>query len=135
MNPSDPHHEIGDLLRSQKPDPQPSPGLEMKILRALPLHEKSTRRVWPWFLLPPAVAMAVVLVWPKPGTQAVHHQTQSVFLHHQTQAAEKPIEPAIPQEITLMSNPLEREKLALQRDASRAGQFLIDCLPSFGSNE
>jgi hypothetical protein len=34
-----------------------------------------------------------------------------------------------------MSNPLEREKLALQRDASRAGRFLIDCLPSLGDNE
>lgn len=128
MNPRDPHQEIGDLLRSQKPDPQPSQGLEMKILRALPSHEKATHRIWPWFLLPPAVAMGVVMLWPKPEPYAV-------FLHHQTPAVEMPIEPALPQEITSMINPLEREKLALQRDASRAGRFLIDCLPSFGSGE
>jgi hypothetical protein len=128
MNPPDPHHEIGDLLRSQKPDPQPSPGLEMKILRALPSREKATRRIWPWFLLPPAVAMGVVMLLPKPALHSVVAQTPKPEV-------EKSIEPAIPQEVTLMSNPLEREKLALQRDASRAGRFLIDCLPSLGDNE
>jgi hypothetical protein len=128
MNPRDPFHEIGDLLRSEKPDPQPSPGLEMRILRALPSRERATRRIWPWFLLPPAVAMGVVILWPKPAPQAVvSQQTDPVI--------EKPIEPATKEEPTLTSNPLEQEKLALQRDASRAGRFLIDCLPSLGSGE
>lgn len=129
MNSRDPFHEIGDLLRSQKPDPQPSPGLEMRILRALPSREPSlARRIWPWFLLPPAVAMGVVILWPKPGPQAVVSQ-------HPKPVIENPIEPATKEELTLTSNPLEQEKLALQRDASRAGRFLIDCLPSLGSGE
>jgi len=128
MNPRDPFHEIGDLLRSQKPDPQPSPGMEMRILRALPSREKASRRIWPWFLLPPAVAMGVVILWPKPAPQAVVSQ-------HTTPVVAQPIEPATTEEVTLTSNPLEREKLALQRDASRAGRFLIDCLPSLGGNE
>lgn len=135
MNPRDPYHEIGDLLRSQKPDPQPSPGMEMRILRALPSREKASRRIWPWFLLPPALAMAVVMLWQKPESHEPKPGSQALFLHHQTSAVENPIEPAIPQEVTLMSNPLEREKLALQRDASRAGRFLIDCLPSLGGND
>ena len=135
MNPRDPHHEIGDLLRTQKPDPQPSPGMEMRILRALPSREKASRRIWPWFLLPPALAMGVVMLWPKPESLAPKPGSQALFLHHQTSAVAPPIEPAIPQEVTLMSNPLEREKLALQRDASRASRFLIDCLPSLGSSE
>ena len=101
MNSRDPHHEIGDLLRSRKPDPQPSPGLEMRILRALPSREKSSR-IWPWFLLPPAVAMAVVMFWPKLGIQAV-------VSHHPDSVIEKATEPAPAEEITLTSNPLERE--------------------------
>jgi len=48
---------------------------------------------------------------------------------------QQPIEPAATEEGSLTSNPLEREKLALQRDANRAGKFLIDCLPSLGGNE
>ena len=128
MNPRDPHHEIGDLLRSQKPDPQPSPGLEMRILRALPSREKVSRRIWPWFLLPPAVAMGVLICLPKPPQQTAISQNTAPEV-------DKPLKPATTEEATLTSNPLEREKLALQRDASRAGRFLIDCLPSFGSNE
>jgi hypothetical protein len=128
MNPRDPYQEIGDLLRSQQPDPQPSPGLEMHILRALPAREKASRRIWPWFLLPPAVAMGVVILWPKPGPPAVVSQQPKPVIEESTK-------PATADEVTLTSNPLEREKVALQRDAQRAGRFLIDCLPSLGSGE
>jgi hypothetical protein len=127
MNPRDPSDEIGYLLRSQKPAPQPSPGLEMRILRALPSREKSSR-IWPWFLLPPAVAMGVVIFWPRTGPQGIVSQ-------HPKPVIEKATELAPAEEITLTSNPLEREKVALQRDAQRAGRFLIDCLPSLGSGE
>jgi len=127
MNPRDPFQDIDDLLRSQKPSPQPSPGLEMRILRALPSREKSSR-IWPWFLLPPAVAMGVVMYWPKPEPQAVVSQQPKPVIEKSVETATAPAE-----EITLTSNPLEREKVALQRDAQRAGRFLIDCLPSLGS--
>ena len=123
MNSREPFHEVGELLRSQKPDLQPSPGLEMRILRALPSRENSTsRRVWPWFLLPPAVAMGVILLAPKPSTPPMVTQ-------HPEPVKELRLEPDIA-ESALSNNPLKHETLALQRDAKRAGRFLIECLPS-----
>ena len=123
MNPREPFDEIGELLRSRKPDPRPAPGLESRIMQALP--ERKGRTVWPWFVLPPAVAMAVLLLSPKPATEPAHANTGS--------AGFIPPEPAaMPSEL---ANPLELEKLALQRDARRAGRFLIDCLPSVGSGD
>ena len=119
MNSRDPFHEIGDLLRSHKPDPQPSPGLEARIVRQLVTREPSlVRRVWPWFLLPPAVAAGIVLMWPAPGSApTVTYQEPPA-----PAVLEVPPPPA--------DNPLEKEALALHRDARRAGRFLIDCLPS-----
>ncbi|MCW1926605.1 hypothetical protein OKA05_28895 [Luteolibacter arcticus] len=129
MNPRDPHHEIGDLLRSQKPDPQPSPGLERRILHALPSREKAVaRRIWPWFLLPPAVAMGVLIFSPKANSPS------GVVQRPAPEAKEKDDRPETTDAV-FSKNPLERETVALKRDASRAGRFLIDCLPSMGGNE
>jgi hypothetical protein len=126
MKPHDPHHEIGDLLRSRKPDPRPSPGLEGRIMRALP--ERKSRAVWPWFALPPAIAMAVVMLLPEAPPPANHVAAGSP-------GGVAPESPPWEADLRTAANPLQREKLALQRDASRAGRFLIDCLPSLGSGE
>lgn len=126
MNPRDPHHDIAALLRSRQPDPRPSPGLESRIMRALP--ERKRRLAWPWFALPPAVAMAVLVMLPKSATGPSRADTAEVGMPPaETRDAVE--------ERFAAANPLEREKLALQRDASRAGRFLIDCLPSMGSAE
>ena len=125
MRSREPRDEIGEVLRAHKPAPRPSAGLEARIIRSLGEPEPAkVGRVWPWFLLPPAVAAAIVLMWPDPvavpgiaGTDPAPAQTD--------QRVEAPV--------TVASNPLEREKLALENDARRASRFLIDCLPSLTS--
>ena len=123
MKSHDPFDDIGELLRSHKPDPQPPPGLEARILRAIEARKPAGRTIWPWFILPPAAAMATVLLWPEPAPQA------AVTRHDPPpqEAVEKEAPPV------LSDNPLERETLALELDARRAGQFLINCLPSLGT--
>jgi hypothetical protein len=122
MMPREPYHEIGDLLRAHKPDPKPSPGLEARIVRSLGEPEVAkVHRVWPWFLLPPAVAAAIVLMWPDPAP-----------IPAVTRVETSPAETALGTEASaiLAHNPLEQEKLAIENDARRASRFLIDCLPS-----
>lgn len=126
MKPREPYHEIGELLRAHKPDPQPSPGLEARIVRALgePERPQNVHRVWPWFLLPPAVAAAIVMMWPEPVARPplAHSGPAPVTIQEDSTAA-----------AILARNPLEQEKLALENDARRASRFLIDCLPSLTS--
>lgn len=126
MKPPEPYHEIGELLRAHKPDPQPTPGLESRIVRALgePERPQNVHRVWPWFLLPPAVAAAIVVMWPEPVARAPLVRTEPAPVAAQEDSAATAI---------LASNPLEQEKLALENDARRASRFLIDCLPSLTS--
>lgn len=119
--PREPYHEISDLLRSHKPDPRPSPGLEARIVNSLRSPEPSANsRIWPWFLLPPAVAAGIVLLWPQPAALPP--------IARQTQVPSRIAAPPVPADFE--RNPLERETLALQNDARRAGRFLIDCLPA-----
>ena len=126
MKPREPYHEIGELLRAHKPDPQPSPGLESRIVRALgePERPRNVHRVWPWFLLPPAVAAAIVVMWPEPVSRPPLVRTEPASVTTQENSAATAI---------LARNPLEEEKLALENDARRASRFLIDCLPSLTS--
>lgn len=126
MKPREPYHEIGELLRAHKPDPQPSPGLESRIVRALgePERPRNVHRVWPWFLLPPAVAAAIVVMWPEPVSRPPLVRTGPASVTIQENSAATAI---------LARNPLEEEKLALENDARRASRFLIDCLPSLTS--
>ena len=125
MKSREPHDEIGDLLRAHKPDPRPSPGLEARIIRSLGEPEPAkVSRVWPWFLLPPAVAAAIVLMWPDPAAVPVVTGTDPAPAQTNHRVAAP---------VTVSSNPLEREKLALENDARRASRFLIECLPSLTS--
>lgn len=125
MKSREPHDEIGDLLRAHKPDPRPSPGLELRIIRSLGEPEPAkVSRGWPWFLLPPAVAAAIVLMWPDPAAVPVVTGTDPAPAQTNHRVAAP---------VTVSSNPLEREKLALENDARRASRFLIECLPSLTS--
>jgi hypothetical protein len=125
MKSREPHDEIGDLLRAHKPDPQPSPGLEARIIRSLGEPEPAKAvRVWPWFLLPPAAAAAIVLMWPDPT---------AVPAISASDPAPVPTDQRVESPLMVATNPLEREKRALENDARRASRFLIDCLPSLTS--
>ncbi|RYD21170.1 MAG: hypothetical protein EOP88_12420, partial [Verrucomicrobiaceae bacterium] len=65
MIPEESHDEIGELLRSNKPQVTTPPGLETRILRSLEAPAKSPAgRFWPWLLLPPAVASVVLMLQP-----------------------------------------------------------------------
>lgn len=127
MKSDEPFHEIGKLLRSQHPDPRPSPGLELRILRAVNQPPRPAKAsLWPWFLIPPALAMAVVLMWPQSTTPVV----APVVVRQADPPPVEIAEPAIALAVNEI-NPLRKESRALRRDAERAGRFLIDCLPSF----
>jgi hypothetical protein len=144
MNSPEPFDEIGDLLRSHKPDPQPSPGLEARIVRRLVRREPTLiRRAWPWFLLPPATALGIVLLWPSPSIPppvvAAGEPPPVEVMVPPVEAMVPPAEGVVPPAEgvaaieaapLLANNPLELEKRALQKDARRAGRFLMDCLPS-----
>lgn len=121
MKNDDSDREIGDLLRSRKPSAEPSPFLEDRILLALERHRRpAPRRRWPWLLVPPAfAALALLLSRPPAPRQEISRTTPLA-----------PVEPAI--RLADFTNPLEQETLALNRDARRAGDFLLDCLPSLG---
>lgn len=128
MKRDDPFQDIADLLRSQKPDPVPSPGLESRILRALDQHQQpAPKRWWPWLLLPPAFAAAALMLAirpPSPGNNI------------SVSGAPAPEIPLVEPDVSRMmaGNPLNSETITLGRDAERAGDFLINCLPSLHSD-
>ena len=67
-----------------------------------------------------AAAAGIVLLWPEPvAVPVITRQEPPPVPVVETRAA-----------AIFQANPLEQEKLALQRDARRASRFLIDCLPS-----
>jgi hypothetical protein len=123
MKRDDPFQDIDDLLRSQQPDPLPLPGLESRILRALDQRQQpAPRRWWPWLLLPPALA-ATALMLDRPQASKPHAPVAD------TAAPPVPsVEPAISR--MLAGDPLKTETDLLGRDGERAGNFLVNCLPS-----
>lgn len=134
MKSEDPYTEIGDLLRSRKPETGAPPGLEGRILRAIgqEKHRRLPVHWWRWLLLPPAAALLLVITSPqkkedpKPGIAGGHETpktTPQVIAEGEDQATAA----------VATMNPLERESQALKRDAERAGRFLLDCLPTVNS--
>ena len=125
MKPDESFQEIGELLRSQKSEVLPAPGLEQRILRALDRHQRPAPRPrWPWLLLPPASAALTFLLWQRPAATS-------------PEIVRTPQPVAVPTETVIsladLGNPLSAESAALSRDAKRAGDFLINCLPSLTS--
>ncbi|WP_193214529.1 hypothetical protein [Luteolibacter marinus] len=127
MKPGHLPQDVEELLRSRKPDPRPSPGLERKIIEALEHRGLRSRfRIRAWHILPPAIAASILLVWPE------RHPSHGKPSQQAQMAPGSEVTSTTPPESTADSlNPLERESKALQRDARRTGRFLIDCLPSF----
>lgn len=124
MKRDDPFLEIDDLLRSQQPDPLPSPGLESRILRALDRPRQPAQKRWMrWLVLPPALAAAVMMLDQRPRAPKTITPFAGTAI-----PAESPIEPAVSR--LLAGDPLKSETDLLGRDVERAGNFLVNCLPS-----
>ena len=127
MKRSDDFSEIGEWLRSHKPEISPPPGLEARIQRALGSENRSQkhhRPFWMWFALPPAFACLVFFLLPKkPESAPVVDTAQK---NPQTTPAET---------IITTTDPLLAESKALGHDLQRASGFLIHCLPSIGEGE
>jgi hypothetical protein len=120
MNRETPSDEIGDWLRASKPQIEPPPGLEARILQSLEAPAKpSIIRFLPWLLLPSAAAIFLLSI-QLPQTEPVTRRVDLAPLRG-TASAIRPSE----SELTL-----QRESLALQHDLQRAGNFLIQCLPT-----
>lgn len=125
MKHADPHDEIAALLRTRQPDPRPSPGLEVRILRELDRRQhRKPARLWPWFVLPPAFAAVVLVVASHKPAEKKSQVVETKPVPTKTAAKNEGAEALIGE-----SNPLKEETAALGRDARRAGRFLIDCLP------
>jgi len=129
MKPADPHHEIAALLRTQQPEPAPSPGLEARILRELDRRQqRKPVRIWPWLVFAPAFAAVVLLV-------LVLAQQRPELKKEEMADLPVPVKEERAGLLLVEENPLKQESLALGRDARRAGRFLIDCLPFAGAAE
>lgn len=132
MKSEESHQEVADLLRSRAPEVAAPPGLEGRILRAIgeERHRPQAIHWWKWLMLPPAVAMLMVIVSPekKDSAKPVAENLKPVV---------PPVETPKEKETATASldtmNPLAKETEALKRDAERAGKFLINCLPSVNS--
>lgn len=135
MKPEDPHHDIGELLRARKPDVPVPPGMEARILRALDSQQQLKResRVhwWRWLLIPPALAMGLVLIFSPKNTappSSIARKENPVVVPTPLPGEDAPSVVSIYE-----GNPLLTESKALSRDAERTGRFLLDCLPSVSS--
>ena len=124
MNSNDPlPKSTEDLLRAPLPDSAPRPGLETRLL--VGIQGAPTASAFPWRLVLGAscaiLLLAAVLVpLLKPAAQPAITGVPPV-----PPAAERPV-----LEIEELPNPLEKEAVALRSTATRAGRFLINCLPS-----
>lgn len=127
MKPDPSFAEIDALLRSRQPDEPPvPPGLEARILAALNTRPPPVaRRWWPWLVLPPAFAAAILLLKPSPETPETPDRRTA-----NDPTAPKLQSPPATAPLADLRDPLTAETKALGRDAQRAGSFLIDCLPA-----
>ena len=127
MKDHEPHREIEDLLRADKPRVIPPPDLEARILSAIVSGERSRKhRFWSWLLLPAAAAIGIMML--RPVHQPPAAPVTRIEPPHPTVEVKETVVETKP--APLFENPLEREAIALRRDAKRAGHFLVNCLPS-----
>ena len=130
----DDNTEIGDLLRSRKPEIAVPLGLEGRILRSVgqQKHRARPRYWWRWLLVPPAVALLMVIFSPQ-GEEGTSPTTRLDPLQGKNEGRTTAPEDKTAIAAAESLNPLERESQALKRDAERTGRFLLNCLPSVNS--
>lgn len=124
MKPSDEYHEIGEWLRSHKPEITAPADMETRVLRAIredAQPKPHVSRPWIWWLLPPAAACLLLVLLPHQGKPETTVETQAAASGDGTASL-----------LETTNDPLLAESKALGRDVQRASGFLIHCLPSFG---
>lgn len=134
MKAGDQEKTVECLLRATRPAVEIPPGLESRILHAITREQRSAsaaRRWLPWLLLPAAATLALLLARPAAPPPSP-----------QQQARPSPVVKAAPppgkrNAIALLEhmNPLAKESRALEREANRAGRFLLESLPSLSAAE
>lgn len=126
MKPSDDCHEIGEWLRSHKPEITAPADMETRILRAIrdDAQPKHVSRPWIWWLLPPAAACLLLVLLPHQEKPETTVETKAAASGNGTAGL-----------LETTNDPLLAESKALGRDVQRASGFLIHCLPSVGGEE
>ena len=122
---NDPDHQIDRLLRESPPEPRPRPGLETRICSTL--RQSPKRAISP--ALPTIVGAIVALPMFILGVFALipsaPEQSEKIAKSDPPPARVEQADPKLTD-----GNPLRGEALAIRSDASRAGRFLLDALPS-----
>ena len=131
MNAKDPlPKSTTDLLRATLPDSEPRPGLDTRLLAVI--NDAPAPSAFPWRLVLGATCAVLLLAAAlvpllTPGTPPPVTKNPPVPA---PPVAERPAF-----EIEELPNPLEKEAVALRASATRAGRFLINCLPSIPEDE
>ena len=134
MKAGDQEKNVECLLRATRPAVEIPPGLEGRILHAIAREQRSApgvRRWLPWLLLPAAAALALLLARPAAPLPSPPPQARP------SPVAKATPPPGKRNTIALLEhmNPLAQESRALEREASKAGRFLLECLPSLSTAE
>ncbi len=125
MNPNDPlPKSTTDLLRAPLPDTDARPGLETRLLAGI--HGAPAGSAFPWRLvLGASCALLLLTAVLSPLLTPADPPTITEAPRISPPATERPAF-----EIEELPNPLGKEAVALRSTATRAGRFLISCLPS-----
>lgn len=110
-----------ELLRAPLPETEARPGLETRLLAGI--HDAPARSAFPW--RPALGASCAVLLLAAVLVPLLRPGSPPAVTEVVEPAPERPV-----LEITELPNPLEKEATALRSNATRAGRFLISCLPS-----
>lgn len=132
MNNNDPLSKATvDLLRAPLPDTAPRPGFETRLICNLKTASTGSNRRFAW--LPVAAAAVVIaLLAALPLLQSPTSAPTNLTTTPPPPPAKAP-RPVL--QLDDFAIPLRKEATALTDTATRAGQFLIHCLPSLPDPE
>lgn len=126
------YSEIGDQLRSRKPECVTPPFLQARILHALEGRAPETRvRPWGWLAATAGLAALAVAAWSLPEYKgAGDSRSLARATPKEAQTIDPQISPQIDVAGLLDKNPLDSTTAAVGDDLKRAGGFLIRCFPT-----
>jgi|GEM_PF-1685708 len=120
-----------DLLRAPLPDTAPRPGFETRLICNLKTASTGNTRRFSWLPFA-AAAVLIALLAALPLLQTPTPAPSNLTTNPPPPPVETP-RPVL--ELDHFAIPLRKEATALTDTATRAGQFLIHCLPSLPDPE